>query len=69
VLCANHVNNAASTVGAKLNRPRSQREQRVILTAADIVTWVKVRTTLTHDDLARVNELTTETLHAETLSI
>jgi hypothetical protein len=69
VLRANHVDDATSTAGAELDSTWGKCEESVVLTAADIVTWVEVRTALTHDDLARVNELATEALHAETLSI
>ena len=69
VLRANHVDDAATTASAELNSTWSKCEQRVVLTAANILTWVEVGATLTHDDFTGVDELTAEALYAKTLSI
>ena len=55
--------------GAEVHRARSHREQGVILADADIRTGVEVGTPLAHDDLAGVDLLTAETLHAEALGV
>jgi hypothetical protein len=69
VLRANHVDDATPTASSELDRTRSKGEERVILATADIVTGVEVSATLTHDDLAGVDLLTTKALDAKTLSV
>jgi len=69
VLRANHVDDATTTAGTELDRTWSQSEQRVVLAAADVVTWVEVCATLTNNDLAGVYQLSAEALHTEALGI
>src|SRR5450756_1544774 len=65
----NDVDALAATTGAELHRTWSQREQRVIAAAADVQARVEVGAALANDDLAGRHDLTTEALHAETLSV
>jgi len=64
-----HVDHATATLGAELDLALHQSEQRVVATATDAITGVEVGTALPNENLARVNELATEPLHAETLSV
>src|SRR6185503_19564878 len=65
----NDVHDLAATVGAGLHRTGVQREQRVVAAAADARTRVEVGAALADQDLARVDDLTAEALHAEALSV
>jgi hypothetical protein len=64
-----YVDHAATALDAKLNLALDQREQGVVATATDSVARMEVSATLTQDDLARVDLLSTEALHAETLCV
>src|SRR4051812_40583096 len=63
------VDDAATTTPAELHVPGSQCKQRVVTTAADVQPGVEVRAALADDDLASVDELATEALHAEPLRV
>jgi hypothetical protein len=65
----NDVDNSATAGGAKLNYTWGQCEQGVILAAPNVVSGVKVGSTLANNNFARINFLATETLHAEALGI
>jgi hypothetical protein len=54
---------------AELHVARDEREQRVVTATADALTGVEVRAALADDDLARVDELAAEALHAESLCV
>src|SRR5215831_8518610 len=69
VLRRDDVDDLAATLHAELHRARGQREQRVVATAADEVARVELRATLTDQDLAGVDQLTAEPLHAEPLRV
>src|SRR5664279_4619548 len=56
----NNVDHAPAALGAELHRARSQGEQRVVATAADVLTGVEVGAALPDDDLAAVDELPAE---------
>ena len=59
----------AAPLGAELDRTGREREQRVVAAPADTQTRVEVGAALTNNDLASVDKLTAETLHAETLGV
>ena len=63
------VDGLAAALGAELHRSGDEGEQRVVAAAAHAITGVEVRATLADDDLARVDELTAEALHAEALCV
>src|SRR6185437_1121271 len=65
----NNVDRAAAAEAGELNPARHQREQRVIAAAADTETGVEVRAALPDDDLARVDPLAAEALHAKPLRV
>jgi hypothetical protein len=51
----------------ELDRPGHQREQRVVAAHADVVTGVELGAALADDDLARLDALAAEDLHAQSL--
>src|SRR4028118_288749 len=59
----------AAATGAEGDRSRQQREQRVVAAAADTEAGVEVGAALAHDDLAGLDDLTAEALHAEALGV
>jgi hypothetical protein len=61
---ADDVDDSATTARTELDIASSECEQRVIATATNVVAGVEVRATLTDDDLASIDELTTKALHA-----
>ena len=63
------VHHAASAVRAEFHGAGGKCEQRVVLAAADVGARVKVRSTLADDDLACADNLTAETLDAQTLRV
>src|ERR1044071_2755883 len=63
------VDDATTPPGAELHVARDQREQGVVTAAADAAARVEVGAALAHDDLAGVDQLTTEALHAEALGV
>eukprot|EP01022_Parablepharisma_sp_SALTPOND_P018533 TRINITY_DN30366_c0_g1_i1.p1 TRINITY_DN30366_c0_g1~~TRINITY_DN30366_c0_g1_i1.p1 ORF type:complete len:133 (+),score=10.40 TRINITY_DN30366_c0_g1_i1:220-618(+) len=64
-----HVDNSTTATGTKLDVAVAQGEQGIVTTTADPVTRVEVGAALTNNDLASVDKLTAETLHAETLGV
>src|SRR5690606_8981861 len=69
-LCGgNDVDDLAAALRAELNCASRESEQRVVLATPDVHAWVELSTPLANDDLARVNLLTAETLHAEALCV
>ena len=62
-------NNLAASFGTKFDVARCESEQRVIVTASDIGAGVEVGTTLANNNFAGFDNLTTEALDAEVLSI
>src|SRR5688572_22126536 len=54
---------------AERHRTGSEREQRVVAAAADAQARVEVGATLAHDDLAGLDDLAAEALHAEALGV
>ena len=63
------VHNAASAVRTEFNGAGRKCEQRVVFAAADIGARVEVRSALADDDLAGADNLTAETLDAQTLRV
>src|SRR4051794_14575220 len=61
------VDDAASATSSELNRTSRQSEQGVVTTASNVAARVEVCAALADDDLARVDDLATEALHAQTL--
>src|SRR4029079_813655 len=59
----------AAALPPDLDVARDQREQRVVAATADAVAGVEVRAALADEDLARVDELAAEALHAEELCV
>ena len=53
----------------KVTEPGVEREQRVVAAAADAETRVEVGAALAHDDLAGLDDLAAEALHAEALGV
>jgi hypothetical protein len=64
-----NVDNSATACGAKLNNSGGQCEQCVVLATSNVVSGVKVGSTLAYDDFACINFLTAETLYAKALGI
>src|SRR5687768_3560888 len=60
---------APSPSRAERDRTGVECEQRVVAAAADAETRVEVGAALAHDDLAGLDNLTAETLHAEALGV
>src|SRR3984957_381916 len=60
---------AATAVPSELDLAGHQREQRVVVTATDALARVEVRAALPDDDLARVDELAAQALHAKPLRV
>jgi hypothetical protein len=56
--------NLAATFGAELHFAGCQSEQRVIVTATNVVTGVEVSATLANQDFASLDNLTAEPLYA-----
>src|SRR5690606_30230177 len=65
----NDVDDLAAALDAELDGAAGQREQRVVAATPDIAAGVEVGAALADDDLACVDDLAAETLHAETLGI
>jgi hypothetical protein len=61
------VDDAASATGSELNRASGESEQGVVATSSNVAAGVEVGAALADDDLAGVDDLAAETLHAETL--
>src|SRR5690242_1904195 len=64
-----HADRTAAAPGAELDRPRNQREQRVVAAAAHAHAGVEVGAVLPHDDLAGADQLAAEALDAEPLGV
>jgi hypothetical protein len=56
--------NLAATFGAELHCSGCESEQRVIVTATNVVTGVEVSAALTNQDFASLNNLTAKPLNA-----
>jgi hypothetical protein len=69
LLARDDVDNPTTTAAAELDGTLAECEQRVVVTAADVLAGVEVRAALPHDDLAGVHELDAEALHAEPLRV
>ncbi|KNH16163.1 hypothetical protein ACU18_14595 [Arthrobacter sp. ZBG10] len=72
LLCScssNDVDDATTAAGAEFNGSRGQREQGVVAAAAYAGTRVEVGAALADDDLAGRNNLATEALDAQVLSV
>ena len=52
-----------------LNRTVDEGEQRIVLTTADVGAGVDVRAALTNEDIARLHNLTAETLATKSLRV
>src|SRR5699024_11747679 len=65
----NDVHGATVALDSELNCTCFKSEQGVVAAATNVLTWVELGTALTHDDLAGLNLLTTETLDAEALCL
>ena len=63
------VDDAAAAAGAELDLARDQREQGVVAAATDAVARVEVGAALADDDLAGVDQLAAEALHAQPLGV
>src|SRR4028119_860369 len=59
----------AAGAGAEGDGPGQQRDQRVAAAAPDTEAGVEVGAALAHDDLAGLDDLTAEALHAEALGV
>ena len=59
----------AAALGAELDSAGRQREQRVVAAATNVRAGVEVRAALTNEDLAGVDDLAAETLHAQSLGV
>src|ERR1700710_681346 len=68
-LVGDDADDPATLAGTELDVAGDQGEQRVVAAAADVQAGVEVRAALADEDLAGVDELTTEALHAEALSV
>jgi hypothetical protein len=64
---ANDVDGLAAALLTELHGTGSGGEQGVVTATADVDAGVEVRAALTHDYLARLDDLTTEPLDAEAL--
>src|SRR5262249_9632429 len=64
-----HAHGPAIAHPAERDHPADEREQGVVPAATDARAGVEVGTALAHDDLARVNQLATETLDAQPLGV
>src|ERR1700720_4360103 len=65
----NDVHRAATAEASELDLPRDQCEQRVVVTAADTETGVEVGAALPDDNLAGIDILAAEALHAKPLRV
>ena len=63
------VDDVATAPAAELHRAGDQSEQRVVAAAADVVAGVEVGAALADEDLAGVDLLAAEPLHAEALGV
>src|SRR5687768_5727023 len=68
-LTRDDVDDLAAALAAELHRTGLECEQGVVAAAADAAARVEVRAALADDDLARVDELAAEALHAEALGV
>lgn len=66
---SNDVDHSATALGPESDLTGCEREQSVIPTPTDVFAGMKVRAVLAHDDLAGLDLLTTEALHAQVLSV
>lgn len=65
-----NVNQAALPSAIReLDDPADLREQRIVLTAPDVVAGVKARAALANQDRSAADRLAREALHAETLRV
>jgi len=69
VLDSHNVDDLAATLVTELNSTSCEGEESVIATTADVNAGVEVSSTLTNDDFAGKNLLTTEALYAEALCV
>ncbi len=60
---------AGFIVAFESNNAWNESVDREVTTEAYVTTWVELRSTLTNDDFACLNKLTTEALHAQHLRI
>lgn len=63
------VDDLAAALRTKFDRTSRKSEQRVVPATADVDAGVEVGAALANNDLACVDNLTTETLHAEALRV
>lgn len=59
----------AKVFGFETDNAVDRCKQRIILANADVDAGMEVRTTLTHEDIARKHELTVRALRSETLGM
>jgi hypothetical protein len=59
----------AAAFGTKLNRTRCESKKSVVVAATHVGPGVEVGSTLADDNLSRFDNLTTEALHAQVLSV
>jgi hypothetical protein len=67
--CRDYIHYATTASATELDSACCECEESVILTAANVCAWVKVCSALTNENLACVNNLSTETLDAKVLWI
>jgi hypothetical protein len=67
LLRGDDVDNATTTTSAELHSACCQSEQGVVATAAYVGAWMEMSSTLTDQDLASIDKLSTKTLYAKTL--
>jgi hypothetical protein len=67
--CRDYIHYATTASATELDRTSCECEESVILTATDVCAWVEVCSTLTYEDLACINNLSTKTLDAKVLWI
>jgi hypothetical protein len=65
----NHIHYTTTASATEFNCACSECKQSVILTASNVLAWVKMCTALANQDLASVYFLSTETLDAKVLWI
>jgi hypothetical protein len=63
------LNHPAATLVTELDSSSSEREQRVVVSATDVRPRVEVGAALTDDDFSGLDNLATETLHAQVLGV
>ena len=60
---------AVATTALELDLAVDEREESIIATLADVLSWMELGTTLTNEDAACTHDLATETLYTEILRI